>query len=533
MKKRIIALLLISALCLTMFAACGTEIHSCNFGKWKVDEEATCKEEGVEVRKCDCGKKEKRSIEKLDHDYSSKVTTEPTCTAEGVKTYTCSGCNGTYTEAIAKIDHSYSSQVTTEASCTSDGVNTFTCGGCGNTYTEAIPKGEHNYSGTVTTEASCQGDGVTTYTCPGCSGSYTEAIIYPSYSSTELPVMFENSVGEVTTYDKSGNIFSLGTCFVFSADGKLITNYHVIEDSYSATVALAGKTYTVEQVLAYDKDIDIAVLKINATGLTAPTICSQIHRTGETVYAIGSSQGLTATFSNGMITTSQRTIDGVLYVQHDAPISSGNSGGPLINIYGEVIGINTWTVRESQNLNFAIHTSELANLDYSTPMTMAQVYEKESDPFKNMAAYIATYGTYDYTYENYSVTLDNLYSSDYTSMYTLMAYYYPDDNEITLDFLIDNGEFWIYVTLDASLSGYYRWDFFEIDGDASMYGNLTATYFTQNSSLSCSNYSSISYYDLSSYENLATSMLQYYLLYFNTYFAAAGVSLADIGFLYY
>ena len=76
---------------------------------------------------------------------------------------------------------------------------------------------------------------------------------------------------------------------------------------------------------------------------------------------------LVLTFSSGLISAAPRTIDGVKYVQHEAPISTGNSGGPLINKYGEVIGINTMYVNNAQNLNFAIHLSELDNLDYSTP----------------------------------------------------------------------------------------------------------------------------------------------------------------------
>ena len=69
--------------------------------------------------------------------------------------------------------------------------------------------------------------------------------------------MFQNSVGEVTVFDQSGQQISLGTCFVYSADGKLVTNYHVIEGGYSAKIALGGKTYDVTGVLAYDKYIDL------------------------------------------------------------------------------------------------------------------------------------------------------------------------------------------------------------------------------------------------------------------------------------
>ena len=539
MKKRILSLFLAGALCLTMFAGCtGEEEHVCDFGKWKVDEEATCEEDGVEVRKCDCGEKEERPIAKLEHKYTEKITTEATCAAEGVKTFTCENCDDSYTEAIAKLEHTYTSQVTTETSCGAEGVTTFTCSGCNHSYTEAINKTAHNYVGQVTTEVSCETDGVKTFTCSGCNDSYTEAIPAVTYSSTELPVMFEDSVGEVTVYDTNGEAFALGTCFVISADGKLITNYHVIEGGYSATVTLDGKTYTVEKVLAYDKTIDVAVLKVNASNLKAVTICYKTHRTGETVYTLGSSLGLTATFADGMITTAEREVDGVLYVQHDAPISSGNSGGPLINIYGEVIGINTWTYLDSQQLNFAIHTSELNNLDYSNPMTMAEVYEAENagaESYDALLNFIYTNGVLDYESDNtpyYSVVLDKWDYNGYS--YYSMMYYYPDTDELSLDLLIEQGDlyYWVYISLNPQLDGDYYWDYFDSD-TSYMWGYLDAPSFTANSTLS--------YYETdvpSDYVEdvvmLSTQMVHTSLAYFAevvTYYT--DVTLADIGFTNY
>ena len=92
--------------------------------------------------------------------------------------------------------------------------------------------------------------------------------------------------------------------------------------------------------MAFDELIDLAVLKVEQNGLVAATVCKNNVQAGETVYAIGSSRGLTNTYSQGIITHADRVLDGVTYVQHDASITNGNSGGPLINIYGEVIGIS-------------------------------------------------------------------------------------------------------------------------------------------------------------------------------------------------
>ena len=134
-------------------------------------------------------------------------------------------------------------------------------------------------------------------------------------------------------------------------------------------------------MLAYDANIDLAVCKINATGLDFATICKKPVNVGETVYAIGSSRGMTNTYSQGIITYANRVVDNVSHIQHDASITNGNSGGPLINIYGEVIGINTWGISNSQNLNFAVFTKELDNLSYSSPISFADFYSYHSPSF--------------------------------------------------------------------------------------------------------------------------------------------------------
>ncbi len=104
------------------------------------------------------------------HSYTSKVTKEATCSAEGEKTYTCE-CGKSYTESIPKTAHSYASQVTKEATCTAEGVKAYTCK-CGASYEEAIPKKDHSYTVKVT-EPSCTQQGYTTYSCT-CGDSYKD-----------------------------------------------------------------------------------------------------------------------------------------------------------------------------------------------------------------------------------------------------------------------------------------------------------------------------------------------------------------------
>ena len=229
---------------------------------------------------------------------------------------------------------------------------------------------------------------VSTLVFTACNGNNTPANDNTSnstppsttYTASDIYNQAVKYVGEIVIYDKSGNELALGTGFVYSSDGKIITNYHVIEGAYSARIDINGKIYTVTSVLAYDAHIDLAVLQINATGLDTATISNGSTQVGEVVYAIGSSQGLTNTLSQGIVTYANRVVDNVAHVQHDASITHGNSGGPLINEYGEIIGINTWGVSDSQNLNFAVSINELDNLVYGTPITLSELFEEQPTP---------------------------------------------------------------------------------------------------------------------------------------------------------
>ncbi|HWT73103.1 MAG TPA: trypsin-like peptidase domain-containing protein [Mobilitalea sp.] len=176
---------------------------------------------------------------------------------------------------------------------------------------------------------------------------------------------------QVTTSD--GDYIGSGF-FIYS--GILITNYHVVEGATKiAVVTSNGKQYDVDSVLGYDKTYDIAVLTINAV-TPHLTVNKGDVTVGETVYALGSPRGLTGSLSNGIVSSNSRILDdGVDYIQVTAPISGGNSGGPLLNAYGEVIGINTFLLLDSQNLNFAVNVWQYTKLNYNSPITADAFYE--------------------------------------------------------------------------------------------------------------------------------------------------------------
>ena len=158
-----------------------------------------------------------------------------------------------------------------------------------------------------------------------------------------------------------------GSGFVFSEDGHILTNYHVVEDSSSITVSMYdGKTYDAK-LIGYDESNDVAVLKIEATGLT-PVILgnSDNLNVGDSVVAIGNPLGeLTFSLTSGSISAKDREITmsngaTMQLMQTDCAINSGNSGGALFNLYGEVIGItnakysNSSSGASIDNIGFAI-----------------------------------------------------------------------------------------------------------------------------------------------------------------------------------
>lgn len=146
--------------------------------------EATCTQTGYagDTYCTDCDKLlgTSKELAALGHDYKATVTKQPTTTEEGVRTYTCTRCNSSYTESIAKLPeeqhtHNYTGSITKEATCTEAGVRTCTCS-CGDSYTESIPATGHSYVSKVTKAATTTEEGIMTYTCSKCGHSYTQPI---------------------------------------------------------------------------------------------------------------------------------------------------------------------------------------------------------------------------------------------------------------------------------------------------------------------------------------------------------------------
>ncbi|MBG6070533.1 MULTISPECIES: DegQ family serine endoprotease [unclassified Polaromonas] len=155
----------------------------------------------------------------------------------------------------------------------------------------------------------------------------------------------------------------VGSGFILTADGYVMTNAHVVDGADEVLVTLTDKREFKAKIIGADKRTDVAVVKIEATGLPAVKIgdISRL-RVGEWVMAIGSPFGLENTVTAGIVSAKQRdTGDYLPFIQTDVAINPGNSGGPLINMRGEVVGINSQIYSRSggfQGISFSIPIDE-------------------------------------------------------------------------------------------------------------------------------------------------------------------------------
>ncbi|MDR6214674.1 serine protease Do [Paracidovorax wautersii] len=155
----------------------------------------------------------------------------------------------------------------------------------------------------------------------------------------------------------------VGSGFILTADGFVMTNHHVVEGAEEVIVTLTDKREFKAKIVGSDKRTDVAVVKIDATGLPAVKIGDLNRlRVGEWVMAIGSPFGLENSVTAGIVSAKQRdTGDYLPFIQTDVAINPGNSGGPLINMRGEVVGINSQIYSRSggfMGISFAIPVDE-------------------------------------------------------------------------------------------------------------------------------------------------------------------------------
>lgn len=251
--------------------------------------------------------------------------------------------------------------------------------------------------------------------------------------------------------DKNGQPLSLGSGF-FIDEGIIASNLHVVEGASRGYAKLVGvdTKFDIEGITATDAVRDLVLLKVsNSQGSNLSLGDSDNVQTGETVFAVGNPQGLEGTFSQGII-SSIRDVNTDKILQITAPISPGSSGGPVLNLSGEVIGVSVATFRGGQNLNFAIPANYLRNLQErsSTPKLLS-----ENKPSVSQNSILANLGgrntegvsggqvQWGWKYHGalageYSFSLHNSLRESIRDVFCLVVFYDESENTIEVDPII-------------------------------------------------------------------------------------------------
>jgi S1-C subfamily serine protease len=197
-----------------------------------------------------------------------------------------------------------------------------------------------------------------------------------AYSTTIIDAVekVKTAVVKIELYklDKNKEVpVGTGSGFLFSSDGFLFTNSHVVHNAEIIKIKLHDGSTAIANLVGEDPDTDLAILKITGSEFTPVKLGdAEILKIGQLVIAIGNPLGFQHTVTAGVVSALGRTLEGQTgrmmdsMIQTDAALNPGNSGGPLINTDGEVVGVNTATIRGAQGLCFAISITtakEVAN----------------------------------------------------------------------------------------------------------------------------------------------------------------------------
>ena len=161
----------------------------------------------------------------------------------------------------------------------------------------------------------------------------------------------------IAVCDTGGNVIATGSGIMIGQNGYILTNNHVVAGGgvyYSVRIENEEKTYETDEVVKYNGVLDLAIIHIDRTLTPLPVYGGEKALVrGQKVVAIGSPLGMFNSVSDGII-SGFRDFDSVSMIQFTAPVSHGSSGGALLNLYGEVIGIITAGIDQGQNINLAV-----------------------------------------------------------------------------------------------------------------------------------------------------------------------------------
>jgi tetratricopeptide (TPR) repeat protein len=215
-------------------------------------------------------------------------------------------------------------------------------------------------------------------------GANTDAVGAAQASLPELIRRVKPAVVAVVTYDAKGDTLLSGSGF-FIRPGQIVTNMHVIEGAHRAEVKTLdgkGRIYPVNGVLATDEEGDLAILSVTipAEHAHAVELTNVVPEEGERVFVIGNPLRLEGSISDGIVSAVREVPNLCRIIQTTAPVSHGNSGSPLFNMKGQVVGVVTIKVTNGQNINLAISAARFDKLKTTAVVSFDELAAREREP---------------------------------------------------------------------------------------------------------------------------------------------------------
>ena len=198
-------------------------------------------------------------------------------------------------------------------------------------------------------------------------------------SAEDIYEMSIDKIAMIMSY-QGGIPASQGSGF-FINENTLITNYHCVEGADAIQIKLAGieEVFKGARVIKYSETYDLAIIRTTQEFPYLLIDSLGAEKVGAKIYAIGNPRGLEGTISDGIL-SGKRIYEDVEYLQITAPINPGNSGGPVLNNEGKVIGVATFTFKNSQNLNFAMPIKYIEEcIDYDRTKVIAKTKKKKTE----------------------------------------------------------------------------------------------------------------------------------------------------------
>ena len=205
----------------------------------------------------------------------------------------------------------------------------------------------------------------------------TAAHAYPQEGLPALVKRVKPAVVAIATYDASGEALMTGSGF-FLRPGQVVTNLHVIRGAVKAEIKTLdgkGKVFPVNGTLAIDEEGDLALLSVDTPSERprSTELASELPDEGEPIFVIGNPLKLEGSVSDGIVSAVREVPNSYRIIQITAPISHGNSGSPVFNLKGQVLGVVTIKVTNGQNINLAIAAARVAQLTAGKVQPLSEV----------------------------------------------------------------------------------------------------------------------------------------------------------------